>query len=1168
MTTLHSAPYDAETRFGVVMYGGVSLAIYIYGVSQELFELACATPLEGRRVEGGDAAPTREVYRRLSRLASDVKLLQAYALALGGRPPDDAQDVWPAAGQDDGPATRFVIDVIAGTSAGGINGIYLAKALTKAQPFSALGDLWIKDGDIGALLNDGEAYDGLPKGLPRPTGTPASLLSSDRMFMKLYAAFERMRGGGLDPSGAKGSPLVEALDLYVTTTDICGAPVALRLFDKVVYEKRHRQRFHFSYPSRVGDGSDPGYDFAAANHPFLSFAARCTSSFPFAFEPMTLQRVRELLSVQKPQLDSWKVYFDALEPAALVGDEWLHRPYGDGGYLDNKPFSYVVEALSRRFGDPPAQRKLLYVEPDPEPLDPVQGTRVQTPDVAENALGALVGIPLYETIREDLQTVLQRNRRIDRVERIVRLAENDIESRAAKAQPANRFARVRCDGGVITPWAQLSLERMVEYYGESFLPYRRMRVYAVTDWLALQLAAAFDIDPGSDSGYALRAIVRFWREQNFEDNPDPHNPASLPSANAFLNEYDLDYRLRRLTFVLRRIDQLTRLLGETAAGTGAAARSELEQLIAKNIERVFGANSPLQRPELIAPLVGLLRDLKKRLRAVYTALLALRDSWARGAVVSAAVGIDDELRRELTDVLSMLIGQTVPDDRAPPAVRNVDQHKVDLPWTNDWLQSQSVSHDLQDSVMDRVRQWIAASKGQPELLLWHELKRAVASARLGSLGPPVTEVDQLLYANWHLLGCPRLEPEVVQRLTRPGTALPTYEARLHVDPPLTPAGLAIAGTPEAEAALSLRVMLGEYFMSFDSYDQARFTLYYDTATGEPAVVDIVRVSPVDATSLRGTPVTDSRLAGTALAHFGAFLDEHWRRNDIMWGRLDGAERLIHTVLPAADPATARVRAELIRLAHGQILVQTLKRASADELTGRLVAALKEGDSRASLKDRLRQMLEKLKLQASPQREQLADALAALLGADQLRDYVMTQPTFDRRPPTAPTLRNTARALTITGRVLEGVTHKHSPPASPVARWLARVGLLLQGAMVVAVPGTLGQRFGRHVLALLYLFEAMLLLVALIFGGAELRSAATSALVATLALHLLVLVLGDLMRGKRLWWRLAVSLAAALVVSAAGLGVWALSARGLGALCTPKSERLWCEPVVPSDAKAR
>src|SRR6266404_6914801 len=42
------------------------------------------------------------------------------------------------------------------------------------------------------------------------------------------------------------------------------------------------------------------------------------------------------------------------------------RSFGDGGYLDNKPFSYATSMLMRRKADVLVDRKLLYVEPSPE----------------------------------------------------------------------------------------------------------------------------------------------------------------------------------------------------------------------------------------------------------------------------------------------------------------------------------------------------------------------------------------------------------------------------------------------------------------------------------------------------------------------------------------------------------------------------------------------------------------------------------------------------------------------------------------------------------------------------------------------------------------------------------------------------------------------------------
>ncbi len=77
--------HSREVRLGIVMYGGVSLAVYENGVAQELF----------RAVNG------EGVYALLKELIdSDI-----------------------------------VVDILSGTSAGGINGILLAYALTNNRDF-------------------------------------------------------------------------------------------------------------------------------------------------------------------------------------------------------------------------------------------------------------------------------------------------------------------------------------------------------------------------------------------------------------------------------------------------------------------------------------------------------------------------------------------------------------------------------------------------------------------------------------------------------------------------------------------------------------------------------------------------------------------------------------------------------------------------------------------------------------------------------------------------------------------------------------------------------------------------------------------------------------------------------------------------------------------------
>ncbi|MDT7605489.1 MAG: hypothetical protein QOF61_3486, partial [Acidobacteriota bacterium] len=111
-----------EVRFAVVMYGGLSLCIYMNGVAQEMLNLVRATAPAGDAPPGGrlraraksDLRGTELVYRKLG------QMLQR------GKPTKPLSEI--DAEPDSPILTRFIVDVISGTSAGGINGVFLAKA--------------------------------------------------------------------------------------------------------------------------------------------------------------------------------------------------------------------------------------------------------------------------------------------------------------------------------------------------------------------------------------------------------------------------------------------------------------------------------------------------------------------------------------------------------------------------------------------------------------------------------------------------------------------------------------------------------------------------------------------------------------------------------------------------------------------------------------------------------------------------------------------------------------------------------------------------------------------------------------------------------------------------------------------------------------------------------
>ena len=190
-----AAPQAHETRIGLVLYGGVALAVYINGVVEELFRLATDA-----------AGPYAELRKRCG--------------------------------------TDVVIDIISGTSAGGINGAFLAKALTQGATLGGLKALWKRDADIEKLLRG-------PK-----DREPLSLLSSEYYHAKLLEALSGMKGTGRSS--------VDELDLFVTATDFAGQrktfkdglgePLHVRDHRRVTHLMGVSERFRSSRGPRGGAG--------------------------------------------------------------------------------------------------------------------------------------------------------------------------------------------------------------------------------------------------------------------------------------------------------------------------------------------------------------------------------------------------------------------------------------------------------------------------------------------------------------------------------------------------------------------------------------------------------------------------------------------------------------------------------------------------------------------------------------------------------------------------------------------------------------------------------------------------------------------------------------------------------------------------------------------------
>ena len=113
---------EKELRLALVCYGGISLAVYMHGITKEIWRLARASRAfhDGRLSTG-----SQRVYHDL------LSEIEAHA----------------------GLKLTVFSDIIAGASAGGINGIFLAQAIATGQSLDPLTDLWLEAADVERLLD-------------------------------------------------------------------------------------------------------------------------------------------------------------------------------------------------------------------------------------------------------------------------------------------------------------------------------------------------------------------------------------------------------------------------------------------------------------------------------------------------------------------------------------------------------------------------------------------------------------------------------------------------------------------------------------------------------------------------------------------------------------------------------------------------------------------------------------------------------------------------------------------------------------------------------------------------------------------------------------------------------------------------------------------------------
>ncbi|MBW4658696.1 MAG: patatin-like protein [Drouetiella hepatica Uher 2000/2452] len=780
--TVSHVDFNQEFRLGLVVYGGVSLAVYMNGVCREFYH----------------AVRGRGVYKLLKALTdSDI-----------------------------------IVDVLSGTSAGGINGILLSYALTNSTKdevfdFKDFANIWRESGSISQLLRTASEPPRRSRSF-RPGEEVDSVLDGKEYYQNQLAnAFQTVwKNKAPAPVGEWFSPSSE-LDLFITGTDLLGK--VYKAFDNtgnLIEVKEHRTVFHLKY--RAGRKHD--FEPAENQIPQRALAKLCriTSCFPVAFPVVSVKLKTGIGATQlEPEfaIDRHLVSWGQLENRELpseVPPQGYQLHFVDGGVLDNRPFSYTINEIYRRTAYRPAKRKMFYIDPSPDRfLDSPKFRRMDRPNILQVATDSLVGMPRYESIANDLKEINDRNEKVRRYKFLRATAQRAVKKAGEKNEKSDN------------------------HDDNSKNVYLRCRLVGLRDRilpLILRLDQVANPD-NQDKAQLLEKAAKLLTQYVADESSRNKRETSLNLLSAEIRNLDIDYALRKHFFFLEKICELM----------SQPQEDQERQKLAK-----LAGDMGLQVQLLETIQAGLVQALQMQpMSQVFYDLIQRGDS-------------QPENRQQIYDYLLKLHRFLLDNDL------NGDQ----LPSTRTSERSSSAIASNFFETFDPA----VCTNPQRVGILNHLLEKA---ERLGKLfeqddrlgDQPESDASKHFWENDRyifVLGSENNSPQYCSFLVK------IEEASEHL----------IQNCQHSENKDLLLL-----FERFRDIDQAVYSFEYLSNIQAKEQIEIIRVSPNDAQKGLGKGKgLEDKLAGDQLRAFGGFFKKSWRSNDILWGRLDGVNRIVDALL--------------------------------------------------------------------------------------------------------------------------------------------------------------------------------------------------------------------------------------------------------------------------------
>jgi len=540
-----------ELRIALVCYGGVSLAVYMHGVTKELWKLARAS--NAFHAGEADVEGVEQVYLSLFERLSGQHNLQL----------------------------RVLPDILTGASAGGINAVFLAQAIHSGQSLEPLTRLWLERADVEQLVDPAaRPWSRVAKTwampavwwlLRRPHNAVSESVAPETREEVRRKVSELVRGRWFEPpfsgvgfsrllfdalaamasAGEPGRPLLppgHPLDLWVTATDFRGHRELVRLNSPaVVEESEHRMAIGFRRATPYGAGED------LAHRCELTLAARATASFPGAFPPLRLAEIDALAAESGQDWAGREAFLRRIMPAHVAQGTTDKVSLIDGSVLVNAPFASAIAALSTRPVQREVDRRIVYIDPRPDRSTALVHDDLRPVGFFAAILGSLSAIPREQPIRDNLEALEAQSHEAAKLRRMVEALRPEVEAAVDKLFGFTLFLD-RPTPARLAQWRAKAQQAAAEGAGYAFHSYAQAKMAGIVERLARLIVEA---TPALGTDDTRSVVLRLRRELDRRglDELGARGGGASPEAIDFLRAHDLNFRIRRLRLLARRLSR-------------------------------------------------------------------------------------------------------------------------------------------------------------------------------------------------------------------------------------------------------------------------------------------------------------------------------------------------------------------------------------------------------------------------------------------------------------------------------------------------------------------------------------------------------------------------------------------------------------------------------------